>query len=58
MIKLQNARTTVMGVGNYSVPIDIVKHLSVRSIKAFQPLSIMWHRFLGLKAGEGAQEEG
>jgi hypothetical protein len=29
----------VMGVGNYSVPIGIVKHLSVRSIEAFRPLS-------------------
>jgi hypothetical protein len=35
IIELQNSRTTVMGVGNYSVPIDIVKHLSVRSIDAF-----------------------
>jgi hypothetical protein len=43
VIELQNARTTVMGVGNYSVPIDIVKHLSVRSIEAFRPLSTMWH---------------
>jgi hypothetical protein len=35
IIELQNSRTTLMGVGNYSVPIDIVKHLSVRSIDAF-----------------------
>ncbi|KAL6169122.1 hypothetical protein ACJQWK_05480 [Exserohilum turcicum] len=37
-----------MGVGNYSVPIDIVKHLSVRSIDAFRQLSVAWHRFLGV----------
>jgi hypothetical protein len=37
-----------MGVGNYSVPIDIVKHLSVRSIDAFRALSTAWHRFLGV----------
>jgi hypothetical protein len=30
------------------VPIDIVKHLSVRSIDAFRPLSMLWHRFLGV----------
>lgn len=48
IIELQNSRTTAMGVGNYSVPIDIVKHLSVRSIDAFRPLSIAWHRFLGV----------
>jgi hypothetical protein len=56
LIELQSARTTAMGVGNYSVPIDIVKHLSVRSIKAFQPLSTRWHQFLGLE-GETVQEE-
>jgi hypothetical protein len=54
VIELQNARTTVMGVGNYSVLIDIVKHLSVRSIEAFQPLSAMWHCFLGLDRRQGA----
>lgn len=41
-------RTTVIGVGNYSVLIDIVKHLSVQSIDAFQALSMAWHRFLGV----------
>lgn len=55
IVELQNARTTVMGVGNYSVPIDIVKHLSVRSIEAFRPLSMLWHRFLGL---DGREREG
>ncbi|KAJ4329600.1 hypothetical protein N0V87_010726, partial [Didymella glomerata] len=59
VMELQNARTTLMGVGNYSVPIDIVKHLSVRSIEAFRPLSAMWHRFLGLDgklaAAQGTQ---
>jgi hypothetical protein len=35
VLELQNSRTTAMGVGNYSVLIDIVKHLSVRSIDAF-----------------------
>jgi superfamily II DNA helicase RecQ len=55
-LELQNARTTAMGVGNYSVPIDIVKHLSVRSIEAFRPLSMLWHCFLGVDGGEGAQQ--
>ena len=48
IVELQNSRTTAMGVGNYSVPIDIVKHLSVRSIDAFRTLSMAWHRFLGV----------
>jgi hypothetical protein len=35
IIELQNSRTTAIGVGNYSVLIDIVKHLSVQLIDAF-----------------------
>ena len=57
VIELQNARTTTIGVSNYSVPMDIVKHLSVRSIEAFRPLSTMWHRFLGLDGKQGVQQE-
>jgi hypothetical protein len=41
-------RTTAIGVGNYSVLIDIVKHLSVQLIDAFQALSMAWHCFLGV----------
>jgi superfamily II DNA helicase RecQ len=54
IIELQNSRTTAMGVGNYSVPIDIIKHLSTRSIDAFRELSVAWHRFLGV---DGRQTE-
>jgi superfamily II DNA helicase RecQ len=57
VVELQNARTTAMGVGNYSVPIDIIKHLSVRSIEAFRPLSTMWHRFLGLDGDREVHQE-
>ncbi|KAF2624455.1 P-loop containing nucleoside triphosphate hydrolase protein [Macroventuria anomochaeta] len=57
LIELQNARTTSMGVGNYSVPIDIVKHLSARSIEAFRVLSDAWHRFLGLDRSGAEQQE-
>ena len=38
-LELQNSRTTVIGVRYYSVQLDIVKHLSVRSIETFRPLS-------------------
>jgi hypothetical protein len=48
IIKLQNSRTTAIGVSNYSVLINIVKHLSVRLIDAFQVLSTAWHCFLGV----------
>jgi hypothetical protein len=40
-MELQNSRTTCIEIGNYAIPIDIVKHLSVRSIDAFCPLSII-----------------
>jgi hypothetical protein len=48
IIELQNSRTTFLGVGNYSVPINIVRHLSRRLIDAFGALSAAWHRFLGV----------
>jgi superfamily II DNA helicase RecQ len=51
-LELQNSRTTQIGIGNYSVPIDIVKHLSVRSIETFRPLSELWHTFLGFHKDE------
>jgi hypothetical protein len=48
VLKLQNSRTTAIGVGNYSVLMNIVKHLSVRSMDAFRSLSTAWHRLLGV----------
>jgi hypothetical protein len=57
VMELQNARTTGIGISNYGVPIEIVKHLSVRSIEEFRPLSTMWHRFLGLDRKQAAQQE-
>jgi superfamily II DNA or RNA helicase len=56
LIELQNSRTTAMGVSNYSVPIDIIKHLSVRSIDAFRALSTAWHCFLGVDGQAGQHE--
>jgi hypothetical protein len=35
LVELQNARTTAIGVGNYNVPIDIIKYLSMRLINTF-----------------------
>jgi hypothetical protein len=57
IVELQNARTTAMGVANYGVLVDIIKHLSTRSIDAFWALSTAWHRFLGVDGqGEEAVE--
>jgi hypothetical protein len=41
IIELQNSRTTSIGISNYAVLIDIVKHLSVQSINLFRPLSML-----------------
>jgi hypothetical protein len=46
-----------MGVANYGVLVDIIKHLSTRLIDAFWALSTVWHRFLGVDGqGEEAVE--
>ena len=56
-LEFQSARTTKMGVSNYSVPADIVKLLSVRSIETFRPLSELWHQFLGLASSQQEDEK-
>jgi hypothetical protein len=56
VLELQNSRTTAMGIGNYSVLVDIVKYLSVRLIDAFRPLSMAWHRFLGVDGRSEARQ--
>jgi hypothetical protein len=49
-IELQSGRTEAMDASRYAVPADILKHLSVRSIDTFRPLSEGWHQFLGLSS--------
>ena len=39
LLKLQNSQLTVIGVGNYSVSLNIIKHLSAQLINTFQALS-------------------
>ena len=55
-LELQAGRTTAIGTVHYGVSLDIVKHLSARSLETFRALSEKWHRFLGL-AGEIKSEE-
>jgi hypothetical protein len=57
LIKLQNLRTTAIGISNYSVLINIIKHLSVQLINTFWALSIAWHCFLGVDRQAEQQEE-
>ncbi|KAL9080122.1 MAG: hypothetical protein Q9157_001082 [Trypethelium eluteriae] len=57
VLELQSTRTTQIGINNYSVPVDIVKHLSERSIEVFRPLSEQWHQFLGLTMDRDRQQK-
>jgi hypothetical protein len=47
-LDLQAGRIEKIGMQTYGVPIDIVQHLSTRSMDFFQPLSERWHLFLGV----------
>jgi superfamily II DNA helicase RecQ len=51
-LEISAGRTEKIGVQRYGVPSDIVKHLSMRSMETFRPLSEAWHRFLGLASSE------
>ncbi len=54
-LEMSAGRTERIGVNRYGVPSDMVKHLSIRSLRTFRPLSEAWHRFLGM-AGGGSKE--
>ncbi|TKA79675.1 hypothetical protein B0A49_04714 [Cryomyces minteri] len=49
-LELQAGRTEKIGVQTYGVPIDIVQHLSLRSVKFFRQLSEGWHSFIDLSS--------
>jgi hypothetical protein len=47
----------VIGAIHYGVPLDIVKYLSVRSLKTFRLLNEKWYRFLGLADEKAIKSE-
>ena len=51
-LEISAGRTEKIGVQRYGVPSDIIKHLSMRSMEIFRPLSEAWHQFLGLSSDE------
>jgi len=51
-LEISAGRTEKIGVQRYGVPSDIIKHLSIRSMETFRPLSEAWHQFLGLSSDE------
>jgi hypothetical protein len=47
-LEISAGRGGEVGVKRYGVSLDVIKHLSSRSIDTFRPLSQKWHEFLGL----------
>lgn len=59
VLEMSVGRGAEVGVNRYGVSVDIVKHLSSRSIDTFRPLSRQWHEFLGLASyGKRGQKRG
>jgi superfamily II DNA helicase RecQ len=58
-LEMSAGRGAEIGVNRYGVSVDIVKHLSSRSIDTFRPLSRQWHEFLELASyGRKGQKRG
>ena len=58
-LEMSAGRGAEVGVNRYGVSVDIVKHLSSRSIDTFRPLSRQWHEFLELASyGKRGQKRG
>lgn len=49
-LEMSAGRGAAVGANRYSVSIDIIKHLSSRTLEVFRPLSEGWHAFLGLQS--------
>lgn len=49
-LEISAGRGGEIGANRYGVSLEVIKHLSSRSIDTFRPLSMHWHRFLGLES--------
>ena len=47
-LEISAGRGGEIGANRYGVSLEVIKHLSSRSINTFRPLSMQWHSFLGL----------
>ena len=47
-LEISARRSGEVRAKRYGVSLDVIKHLSSRSIDTFRPLSQKWHEFLGL----------
>lgn len=49
-LEISAGRSSEIGANRYGVSLDVIKHLSSRSIDTFRPLSTEWHTFFGLQS--------
>jgi hypothetical protein len=58
-LEVSAGRGREIGANRYSVLLDVIKHLSSRSIDTFRPLCQKWYDFLGLASygGKGQKRE-
>jgi superfamily II DNA helicase RecQ len=52
-LEVSAGRGGEIGANRYGVSLDVIKHLSSRSIDTFRPLCQKWHEFLGLASYGG-----
>jgi hypothetical protein len=58
-LEVSAGRGGEVGANRYGVSLDVIKHLSSRSIDTFRPLCQKWHEFLGLASyGKKGQKRG
>jgi hypothetical protein len=48
LLKISARRGSEVRAKHYGILLDVIKHLSSRSIDTFRLLSQKWHEFLGL----------
>ena len=56
-LEVSAGRSGEIGANRYGVSLDVIKHLSSKSIDTFRPLSMQWHRFLDLVSCPQAETE-
>ncbi len=52
-LEMSAGRGGEVGTNRYGVSVDVIKHLSSRTVDTFRPLSEKWHEFLGLSSHGG-----
>ena len=49
-LEVSAGRGGEIGTNRYGVPMDVIQHLSNKTVDTFRPLSMKWHSFLGLQS--------